>query len=116
MCSRMPTRDWMASPWRVPVAPALPGTAGGFRLCYERHYRAGHHIRGAPGQMMTSSPDQLQAGVRERLRQPARGLDGNDGVVGVGEQQHRRPDRRDSMLQLGQFPQQGALLGQESAP
>ena len=88
------TRVWMASPGHVPVAPAPARDGRGFRLCYERHYRAGHHSRGAPGQLMTRFPDQLQAGVRERLRQPARGLDGNHGVVGVGEQEHRRPGRR----------------------
>jgi hypothetical protein len=36
--------------------------------------------------MMTGSRDQLQAGVRKGLRQPARGLGGHHSVVGVGEQ------------------------------
>src|ERR1700733_13642055 len=65
---------------------------------------------------MTRALDELQASVRECLREPAGGADGNLGVVRVGKQEHRRLDRRDGGLQLSQLAQQGALLGQERAP
>src|SRR5580693_9214705 len=53
-------------------------------LCHcgqERHNRIGHLIGGAPGQVMTRALDELQASVRECLREPAGGADGNLGVV-----------------------------------
>src|SRR6202050_5786870 len=65
---------------------------------------------------MTRALDELQACVREGLREPAGGADGNLGVFRVGMQEHRRLDRRDGGLQLPQLAQQGALLGQERAP
>ena len=60
--------------------------------------------------------DELQASGWQRAREPACGVDGNDGVLRVGEQEHGRADNRDRGLQLAQFAQQGALLGQEGAP
>jgi hypothetical protein len=62
---------------------------------------------------MTRAFDELQAGVWQGLREPAGGANGNLGVLRVGEQEHRRPDRSDGGLQLAH---QGALLGQERAP
>ncbi len=82
----------------------------------ERDDRVGDGLWGSPGQVMTRSLDELQARVRQGACQSAGGFEGNHGVLGVGEHQHRRPDRRDSVLQLAKLAQQGALLGQEGAP
>ena len=65
---------------------------------------------------MTRALDELQANIRQGAGQQARGFEGNHGVLGVSEHEHRCPDRRDSLLQLVEFAQQGALLGQEGAP
>ena len=65
---------------------------------------------------MTRAFDELQASIRQGAYQPAGGFQGNDGVPGVGEHENRRPDRRDSVLQLVEFAQQGALFSQEGAP
>ena len=65
---------------------------------------------------MTRALDELQASIRQGAGQSAGGFEGNHGVLGVGKHENRRPDRRDSMLQLAEFAQQGALLGQEGAP
>jgi hypothetical protein len=53
------------------------GTAGGFRGCQERDYRAGDGIRGSPGQVMTGALDELQAGIGQGAGDPAGGIDGN---------------------------------------
>jgi hypothetical protein len=91
--------------------------AGGiFHRCQERRYGIGDGIRGAPGQLMTCAWHELQASVWQSAGEPAAGIDGNQGVLRVGEQEHRRLDGRDGVLQLAQFAQQGALLGQERAP
>jgi hypothetical protein len=91
--------------------------AGGiFHRCQERRYGVGDGARGAPGQVMTCAWHELQASVRQSAGEPAAGIDGNQGVLRVGEQEHRRLDGRDGLLQLTQFAQKGALLGQERAP
>ena len=91
--------------------------AGGiFHRCQERRYGIGDGIRGAPGQLMTCAWHELQASVWQSAGEPAAGTDGNQGVLRVGEQEHRRLDGRDGALQFAQFVQQGALLGQEGAP
>jgi hypothetical protein len=92
------------------------GASGIFHRCQERRYGAGDGIRGAPGQMMTCAWHELQASVRQSAGEPAAGSDRNQGVPRVGEQEHRPLDRRDGALQLAQFAQKGALLGQECAP
>jgi hypothetical protein len=65
---------------------------------------------------MTGALDELQAGIGQVTGEPAGGLDGNQGVPGVGEQQDRRLDRGDSVPELAELAEQGALLGQEGAP
>ena len=65
---------------------------------------------------MTRALDELQASIRQGACQPAGGFKGNHGVLGVGEHENRRPDRRKTVLQLVKLAQQGALLGQECAP
>src|SRR5580704_6171935 len=82
----------------------------------ERHDRIGDRLWGSPGQVMTRALDELQVSIRQGAYQSAGGYEGNHAVLGVGEHQHRRPDRRDSVLQLAKLAQQGALLGQEGAP
>jgi acyl-CoA dehydrogenase len=82
----------------------------------ERHDRIGNGLWCSPGQVMTRALDELQARVGQSACQSAGGFEGNHGVFGVGEHQHRRRDRRDSVLQLAQLVQQSALLGQEGAP
>ena len=42
--------------------------------------------------MVTYAVDELQAGIGQGTGEPAGGIDGNQGVPGVGEQEHRRPD------------------------
>jgi hypothetical protein len=65
---------------------------------------------------MTCAWHELQASVRQSAGEPAAGIDGNQGVLRVGEQEHRPLDGRDGALQFAQFAYQGALLGQERAP
>ena len=65
---------------------------------------------------MTRALDKLEVSIRQGPSQAAGGFEGNHGVLGVGEHQNRRPDRRDGALQLVELAQQGALLGQECAP
>ena len=65
---------------------------------------------------MTHALDKLEVSIRQGPSQAAGGFEGNHGVLGVGEHQNRRPDRRDGALQLVELAQQGALLGQECAP
>jgi len=90
--------------------------AGMLHRCQERHYRVGDGNRGAPGRVMTRALDELQASVRQGPGEPAPGIEGNQGVLRVGEQEYRRLDRRDGGLQLIQFAQQDALLCQEGTP
>src|SRR4029077_1319119 len=90
--------------------------AGIFRCCQECHYRVGDSIGGAPGQVVTCALDELQAGVRQCPGEPAGGVERNQGVAGVGEDEDRRLDQSKGVLQLAQFAQEGALLGQECAP
>ena len=52
---------------------------------------------------MTGPRDELQASIRQGLRQPSPGIDGHLVVLWVGEQQHRRLDSRDGGLQFVQF-------------
>ena len=66
--------------------------------------------------MMTCAWHELQASVRQGAGELAAGIDGSQGVLWVGEQERRRLDGRDGVLQLAQFAQKGALLGQERAP
>jgi hypothetical protein len=87
-----------------------------FRRYQERHDRIGDDIRGSPGQVMTRAFDELQASIGQGAGEPTGGIDGNQGVPGIGEQENRRLDRRDGLLQLTQLAEQGALLGQECAP
>jgi hypothetical protein len=68
---------------------------GRFHGGQERHDRVGDRAGGAPGKVMTGAVDVLQAGVRKRVREPAGGGEGNLGVLRVGEEEYRRPDRRD---------------------
>jgi hypothetical protein len=82
----------------------------------ERHDRIGDNRGGSPGQVMTRALDKLQASIRQSAGQQARGFEGNHGVFGVSEHEHRCPDRRDGVLQLAEFAQQGALLDQEGVP
>ena len=65
---------------------------------------------------MTRARDELQASIRQRAYEAAGGIDGNHGVLRVGEDENRRLDRRDSALQFAKLAQQGALLGEEGAP
>jgi hypothetical protein len=65
---------------------------------------------------MTRALDELQASIRQGACQPAGGFEGNHGVLGVGEHENRRPDRRKSVLQFVELAQQGALFGQEGVP
>jgi hypothetical protein len=65
---------------------------------------------------MTGALDELQAGIGQGAGEPAGGVDGNQGVPGVGEQEDRRLERGDGALELAELAQQGALLGQEGAP
>jgi hypothetical protein len=65
---------------------------------------------------MTRALDELQASMRQGTCQPAGGFEGNHGVLGIGEHENRRPDRGQSVLQLIELTQQGALFGQEGAP
>ena len=111
---------WTSLPSRDPSPKvrlcASPWAGGIFHRCQERRYGIGDGIRSAPGQVMTCAWHELQASVRQGAGEPAAGIDGNQGVMRVGEQEHRRLDGRDDVLQLAQFAQQGALLGQERAP
>ena len=65
---------------------------------------------------MTRALHELEVSIRQGAGQQAGGFEGNHGVFGVGEHEHRRPDRRDGALQLVELAQQRALLGQEGAP
>jgi hypothetical protein len=40
--------------------------------------------------MVTHAVDELQTGVGQGAREPAGGIDGHQGVLGVSEQEHRR--------------------------
>jgi hypothetical protein len=40
--------------------------------------------------MVACAADELQTGVGQGAREPAGGIDGNQGVLGVSEQEHRR--------------------------
>ena len=71
---------------------------------------------GSPGQVMTRALHKHEASIRQGTGQLTGGSEGNHGVLGVGEHKHRRLDGRDSVLQLVELAQQGALLGQERAP
>src|SRR6266849_3389442 len=82
----------------------------------ERYDRIGHDGWGSSWQVMTRARDELQASIRQGAYEAAGGIDGNHGVLRVGEDENRRLDRRDSALQLAKLAQQGALLGQECAP
>ena len=84
--------------------------------CQERHDRVGDGIGGSPGQVMTRAVDELQAGIWQGAGEPTGGIEGYQGVPGVGEQQDGRLDRRDGVLELAELAEQGALLGQEGAP
>jgi hypothetical protein len=68
--------------------------------------RIGYYLGGSPGQVMTRAVHELQASIRQGAGQPAGGFEGNHGVLGVGEHENRRPDRRDSVLQLIELAQQ----------
>ena len=65
---------------------------------------------------MIRAVDELQAGIGQGAREPAGGIDGYQGVPGVGEQQDRRLDRRQGVLEFAELAEQGALLGQAGAP
>ena len=65
---------------------------------------------------MTRAVDELQPGIGQVAGEPADGIEGYQGVPGVSEQQDRRLDRRDGVLELAELAEQGALLGQEGAP
>ena len=65
---------------------------------------------------MIRALDKLEVSIRQGPSQAAGGFEGNHGVLGVGEHQNRRPDRRDGALQLVELAQQGALLCQECTP
>ena len=82
----------------------------------ERTYRVGDCAGGPPGQVMAGAVDQLEASVRQRLRQTASGLDGDQGVPRVGEDEHWHLDRGEGTFQLVELAQQGALLREERAP
>jgi hypothetical protein len=60
--------------------------------------------------------DKLEAGIWQGPRKPTGGADGNQRVLRVGEQEHRRLNRRDGGHQFVEFAHQGALLGQEGPP
>ena len=92
------------------------GDVGDLGRGQERYDRIGDDCGSSPGQVMTCALDELEASVRQGPSQPTGGFEGNHGVLGVGEHQNRRPDRRDGVLQLIQLAEQGALLGQEGAP
>ena len=92
------------------------GDVGDLGRGQERHDRIGDHRGGSSGQVMTRALDELQTSIRQGAGQQARGFEGNHGVLGVSEHEDRCPDGRDSLLQLVEFAQQGALLGQEGAP
>ena len=62
---------------------------------------------------MASALHRLQAGVRQDLRKPVGGADGNQRVLRVSGQEHWRLDRWEGSHQLVRFTYQGALLGQE---
>jgi hypothetical protein len=51
-----------------------------------------------PGQVMTGALDELQAGIGQGAGDPAGGIDGNQGVPGVGEQEDRHLDRGDGVM------------------
>jgi hypothetical protein len=91
-------------------------TAGVSYRGQEGHYRLGDDIGDSPGQVVTSAFGKLQPGVRQGASEPAGGIDWNQGVRRVGEQEHWRPDRPDGALQLAELAQQSALLGQECPP
>ena len=40
--------------------------------------------------MVTHAVDELQTGVGQGAREPAGGIDGHQGVLGVSKQEHRR--------------------------
>jgi hypothetical protein len=82
----------------------------------ERHDRVGDGRGGSPGQVMTRALDELEASIRQGPGQPSGGFEGNHGVPGVGEHEHRYPDRRDGALQLAELAQEGTLLGEKGAP
>ena len=66
--------------------------------------------------MMTGPLDQLQPGVRQRLLEPPGGINRDQRVPRVGEQQDRRGDRREHRHQLVQLAHQGTLLSEEGPP
>jgi len=92
------------------------GIVGDLGRGQERHDRIGDDRGGSAGQVMTGALDKLEVSIRQGPSQAADGLEGNHGVLGVGEHQNRRLDRRDGALQLVELAQHGALLGQECAP
>ena len=69
----------------------------------ERRDRVGDNRGGSPGQVMTRALDELQASIWQSPGQQARGFEGNHGVFGIGEHEHRCPDRRDGVLELAEF-------------
>lgn len=50
---------------------------------------------------MTHALDKLEVSIRQGPSQPAGGVEGNYGVLGVGEHQNRRPDRLASQWYVG---------------
>ena len=59
----------------------------------ERHDRIGDHHGGLGlGKLTTRALHELQANIRQGAGQPTRGFEGNHGVFGVSEHEHRRPD------------------------
>ena len=80
----------------------------------ERHDRIGDDRGGSAGQVMTGALDKLEVSIRQGPSQAAGGLEGNHGVLGVGEHQNRRLYRRDGALQLVELAQ-GARLAADSA-
>src|SRR5580704_9194085 len=56
---------------------------------------------------MTRALDKLEVSIRPGPSQVAGGFEGNHGVLRVGENQNRRPDRRNGVLQLVELAQPG---------
>jgi hypothetical protein len=59
---------------------------------------------------MTGALDEVQASTRQGACEAAGGIDGNHGVLRVGEDENRRLDGRDNALQLAELAQQGAAI------